>query len=333
MRVVVRLLTLGLVMIAVPALASAQRYDVVIAQGRVIDPESGLDATRWVGIKDGRIAALSTQPLQGAQSIDAHGLVVAPGFIDLHQHGQDDENYRIASLDGVTTALELEVGTNDVERWYRQRATGQRINYGVAIGHIPVRMAVLGDSGSFLPSGPAVKRVATAAEIAEMARRIDLGLRQGAVAVGFGTAYTPAASRWEILDMFRVAGRYGASCHIHIRDGVIGAEEAITAAAISGAPLHIVHINSVSLGDIAPMLQLVTDARAHHLDVTTEAYPYTAGATMIESALFDDWESSRTRTFRRSSGWRPESGSPARRSCSGGRSAAWSSFTAILRRT
>ncbi len=291
MRLLFRWL-LRLVVLVLPGAlpASAQGYDVVIARGRVIDPESGLDAERWVGIRNGRIAALSTQPLRGARTIEAKGLVVAPGFIDLHQHGQDDENYRIAALDGVTTALELEVGAADVERWYRDRAHGQLIKYGVAIGHIPVRMAVLGDSGSFLPSGPAANREATPAEVAEMVRRLEAGLQQGAVAVGFGTAYTPAATRWEILDMFRVAARYGASCHIHIRDGVVGVEEAIAASALTAAPLHIVHINSVSHSDIGRMLQLVVDVRAHGVDVTTEAYPYTAGMTQIESALFDGWE-------------------------------------------
>ncbi len=80
------------------------QYDVVIANGRVIDPESRLDATRFVGIHDGKIQAISATPISGTQTIDAKGLVVAPGFIDLHAHGQNDENYRVFALDGVTTA-------------------------------------------------------------------------------------------------------------------------------------------------------------------------------------------------------------------------------------
>src|SRR5438034_2451367 len=96
-------------------------YDVAITNGRVMDPESGLDAVRNVGISGGKIRAISSAALQGRQTIDAKGLVVAPGFIDLHQHGQDDENYRAKARDGVTTALELEVGVADVDRWYGER--------------------------------------------------------------------------------------------------------------------------------------------------------------------------------------------------------------------
>ena len=211
---------LGAAAAVMPLAGAAQEYDVVIAGGRVIDPESGLDAVRTIGIRGGTIAAVQAGPLLGGRRIDATGLVVAPGFIDLHRHGQDDENYRYAALDGVTSAFELEVGTGDVERWYREREPGRLINYGVAIGHIPVRMVVMGDTGAFLPSGPAANALATDAQVDDMKRRLEAGLRQGAVAVGFGTAYTPAASPWEVLEMFRVAGRVGAPAHIHVRRGL-----------------------------------------------------------------------------------------------------------------
>src|ERR1039458_1975403 len=97
---------------------SAQQYDLVIRNGRVIDPESGLDAVRHLGISAGKIQAVSAAPLEGRATIDATGLVVAPGFIDLHSHGQDTENYRYKAMDGVTTALEMEVGVADVDAWY-----------------------------------------------------------------------------------------------------------------------------------------------------------------------------------------------------------------------
>jgi N-acyl-D-aspartate/D-glutamate deacylase len=190
----------------------------------------------------------------------------------------------------VTTVLELEVGTGDVERWYREREPGQLIHYGVAIGHIPVRMAVMGDTGDFLPSGPAASRAATDDEITEMRRRIEDGLRAGAVAVGFGTAYTPAASQWEVLEMFRAAGAHRASAHIHVRSGIQGIQEAMSNAVITGTPLHIVHINSTGGNNVARMLQMIGEAQARGLDVTTEAYPYNRGSTRIESALYDNWQ-------------------------------------------
>jgi len=285
-----RILVLFLLLSTGSTRAAIQDFDLVVANGRVIDPESGLDAVRSVGVRGGSIAAIEAGPLRGRTVIDATGLVVAPGFIDVHRHGQNDENYRHAALDGVTSSLELEVGTRDIESWYRERAPGRLINYGVSIGHIGVRMAVMGDAGDFLPSGPAASAAATPEQVAEMARRLDEGLRQGALAVGFGTAYTPAASPWEVLEMFRVAGRHGASAHIHVRRGVEGVQEALANAVVTGTPLHVVHINSTGGNDVGRMLVLISEARQRGLDVTTEAYPYNRGSTRIESAVYDNWE-------------------------------------------
>lgn len=279
-----------LLAVAWTGLAAVQDFDLVIVNGRVIDPESGLDAVRSVGIRGGSIVALESGPLRGTMVIDAAGHVVAPGFIDLHRHGQNDENYRYAAMDGVTSALELEVGTADVDAWYREREPGRLVNYGVAIGHIGVRMAVMGDAGDFLPSGPGASAVATDAQVAEMARRIDAGLRRGAVGVGFGTAYTPAASPWEVLEMFRVAGRHRAPAYIHVRRGVEGVQEALANAVATGTPLHIVHINSTGGNNVGRMLALIGDAQSRGIDITTEAYPYNRGSTRIESALYDNWE-------------------------------------------
>ena len=231
--------------------------------------------------------------------IDARGLVVSPGFIDLHQHGQDEENYRFKAMDGVTTALELEVGTGDVDAWYAQREQKTLINYGVSAGHLAARMAALHEPAKFLPTGDAARRAATDAEIEEMKQRLETGLKQGAVAVGFGIQYTPNASRWEILEMFRVAARYGASCHVHMRhagvkepgSSIQALEEVISAAAITGAPLHVVHIHSTGGPATPKLLQMIAEARARKLDVTTECYPYIAGMTDIKSAIFDEgWQ-------------------------------------------
>ena len=279
-----------LVVALTSASASAQDFDLVIENGRVLDPESGLDAVRNVGIRGRTIVAVEAKPLKGKRHVDAKGLVVAPGFIDLHRHGQDAENYRYAALDGVTSVFELEVGTGDIDRWYRERAPGQLINYGVAIGHIPVRIAVMNDAGDFLPSGPAASRAATEAEVADMRRRIEEGLRAGAVAVGFGTAYTPAASQWEILEMFRAAGAAGVPAHVHVRSGIQGIQEVISNAVVTGTPLHIVHVNSTGGNNVGRILQMIGEAQARKIDVTTEAYPYNRGSTRIESALYDNWQ-------------------------------------------
>jgi N-acyl-D-aspartate/D-glutamate deacylase len=269
----------------------AVTYDVVIANGRVMDPESGLDAARHVGIRSGTIEAIAETPLEGARVIDASGHVVAPGFIDLHQHGQHDEAYRLTVRDGVTSAFELEVGTADVDAWYAAREGGQLVHYGVSVGHIPVRMRVLGDPGTgLLPAGIGGSGAATAEHLREMERLLRAGLARGAVAVGFGSAYTPGATMAEIERLFRVAAEGGASVHIHMRGGVPGLHETIEAAASAGAPLHIVHVNSSGGDDLDAFLAAIQTARAAGQDVTTEAYPYGAGMTEIQSALFDDWE-------------------------------------------
>src|SRR5437016_5428743 len=166
--------------------AADDYYDVVVLNGRVMDPESKLDAIRNVGIRGGKVRTITAKPLQGQATIDARGLVVAPGFIDLHVHDMNAEHHRAQAMDGVSTALELEIGTADIDRWYAEREGKTLINYGASVGHVPVRMAVMKDPGSFVPSGEAAHRPATEDEIAEMKRRIELGLQRGALAVGFG---------------------------------------------------------------------------------------------------------------------------------------------------
>jgi dihydroorotase len=124
-----------------------------------------------------------------------------------------------------------------------------------------------------------------------MEKMLRDGLAQGAVAMGFGSAYTPGASMAEIERMFRVAAEGGASAHIHMRGGLKGLQETIAAAARAHVPLHIVHVNSSADSEIDAFLATIKAARDAGQDVTTEAYPYGAGMTEIQSALFDDWES------------------------------------------
>src|ERR1700737_4813863 len=186
--ILVTIFVLGLATAGAPMHAQGN-YDVVITNGRVMDPESGLDAVRNVGILAGKIRAISAGPLAGKTRIDAKNLVVAPGFIDLHQHGQDVENDKVKAADGVTTSLELEVGVADVDSWYDTRAKNAVINFGASIGHIPVRMTVMHDPGGLLPSGDAAHRQATATELDQIQAGLEKGLHRGALAVGMGPAY------------------------------------------------------------------------------------------------------------------------------------------------
>ena len=288
-----RLIVLALLLALRVSTLSAQSrakplYDRVILRGRVMDPASKLDAIRNIGLADGRIAIITTHAIRGRDTIDARGLVVAPGFIDLHAHGQTPETYRFQSLDGVTTSLELELGSSDVDAWYRERREGERINYGVSIGHIKVRMLVMHDSGVVMPVSDGAYRAATPAQIDEIAQRIENGLAQGAVDVGAGFPYTPAATRDELVAVFHVAAKAKTPVHVHIRPGVAGLTEALALARETGAGLHVVHINSAGLAATPVMLDMIRGARAHGQDVTTEAYPYDAGMTEIQSATIQD---------------------------------------------
>jgi len=276
-----------------PALLTAQTYDVVLQGGRVMDPESGLDAVRSVGITGNKIAAISAGQLRGKVEVDARGLVVAPGFIDLHQHSQTPEAYGFKAMDGVTTALELEVGASPVSEWYAARDGKSAINFGASSGHIPARMAVMHDTGGLLPRDAAMNHPATPEEQKAILAAVEKGLDEGGLGMGMGITYTPTATYDEILDLFYLAAKFRRPVFVHMRGGnvIASMQEVITDAAASGAPLHIVHINSAATTKTAEALRLIEGVRARGLDVTTEAYPYTAGMTEIASAIYNGWES------------------------------------------
>ena len=280
-------------------------FALVITGGRVMDPESGLDAVRNVGVQDGRIAAVSESPLEGAETLDAAGLVVAPGFIDLHAHGQDPVSSRYQARDGVTTALELEVGVFPVAPWYTNRDGQALINYGASVSHQAARqratgsaVAVSNDTGTFTlgeTSDETLYRETTDDELAGLASLMRQGLDEGALGFGFGLSYTPGASHRELLELFGVAAAADAPTHVHLRSqgdfrrggALAPLQEVIANAAATGAAVHVVHLNSSAGNMVEEALAMIRGARERGLEITTEAYPYTASASLIESALFD----------------------------------------------
>lgn len=276
----------------------AQEYDTVISRGRVIDPETRLEAVRDVGIRAGKIVAVSETPLHGREMVDARGLVVTAGFIDLHQHGQTSENYALKARDGVTTALELEVGVRSVETWYAERAGKALINFGASAGHIPARMAIFNDSGGLLPKDRAIQPQATSQQLSDILTIIRTGLNQGALGVGMGIAYVPGASREEIFRVFQLAAERKQTVFVHLRSsgpvepgGLDALQEVLSDAAATGAAVHVVHITSTELRDTRVALEMIHSAANHNIKVTTEAYPYTAGMTDISSAIFSEgWQ-------------------------------------------
>ena len=300
------LLLLGLAL-ATPIIA--QPYDLVLAGGRVMDPETGFDAVRHVGIADGTIRAVSETPLEGREVIDAAGLVVAPGFIDLNTYQHGDDLFRLRAADGVTSVLNLESGAVDVPAYYDALAGRALIHYGAAVDHQVLRRVAQGDTTvevargvSDWPGLPTTRafpeldqRALTGAEMDSLVALVEQGLREGAVAVGFGIAYTPGATHSEILRMFELAARYDASSHIHVRNFDATREwdemyEVLAGALRWGGDLHVNHLQSIYGSYTGPALDFIERGRAHGLSITTECYPYTAGSTFIDSGSSDDWE-------------------------------------------
>ena len=298
--------------------ATTQQFDVVFQGARVIDPERRLDEIRNVGIRGDTITALTEDPLAESLAadgvlIDASGLVLAPGFVDLHAHGQGPASREYQARDGVTTALELEWGVADVGAFLDARRGKSLVNFGATVNHGALRGLEI------VPreERPELEAAFTAASSADeplsagrdaagrtyyselpperfpaMLEHLQEGLDEGALGIGLAVQYYPGASRREIVEVFRFAGEKRATIHTHVRSMTIEAMQEVLANAVAtGAPLHIVHVNSMALGEIETVLELIGGARRLGLDVTTEAYPYTAGSTSLQSSIFDEgWQ-------------------------------------------
>ena len=279
-----------------------------------MDPETGLDAIRNVGIRDGRILEISESELSGKERLDVSGLIVAPGFIDLHVHGMTNEAHEYQAHDGVTTALELEGGIPFLREWLASKAGKTIVNYGASVPHGILRALAMEQYGHYFAeaekimaeegiNSPRLMKIQvnlarakyqpmSEPEIDKMRTFFERELAAGALGIGVPVGYYPGATHGEIYRVYEFAAEKRAPVFSHTRGfGMPGIQEAIANATTSGAPLHIVHANSLSLGEIQTTLDMVASAQARGLDVTTEIYPYTAGSTSLNSAIFDDgWQ-------------------------------------------
>jgi N-acyl-D-aspartate/D-glutamate deacylase len=284
--------------------ASADGWDLVLRGGRVIDPESGLDAVRDVAVAADRIAAVGTglTARTGRGDVDVAGQVVTAGFVDLHSHVSDLGGLRLQAMDGVTTALELEAGVTPVAQAYRRAADeGRPINYGFAASWALARMeAVAGlspdaslDALMARISDPAWQGPAEPTQVGALLARLGEDLADGALGIGVLLGYAPAASPTEYLRVAGLAAQAGVPTFTHTRDLIEmvpatladGAEEIVRAAAETGAHMHYCHVNSTSQRHIDRVLGLVARAQAAGSRVTTEAYPYGSGMTGIGAAF------------------------------------------------
>lgn len=290
---------------------SDSTYDLVIRGGRIVDPETGRDEIADVGVTAGRIAAIGaiSDPF-GQSDIDATGKIVCPGFVDIHAHGQSVAADWMQAFDGVTTALELEVGVLPVAAWYdRQRAGSRVLNYGVSAGWIFARKAV---KAGIVPdpalhpmemmgqgadnAGGWSSEVASPAELARIRDLVRDGLREGGIGIGIPHGYAPGAGVKEMTEICGIAAQAGVPTFTHIpfmsNSDPQSSEEAyvrlIGYAAATGAHMHVCHLNSTSLHDIARCRDLLLNAQRMGLPITVEAYPYGTGSTVISATFFAD---------------------------------------------
>ncbi|MDE0884308.1 MAG: amidohydrolase family protein [Myxococcota bacterium] len=291
--------------------------DLVLRGGRVVDPESGLDGVRNVAIDRGRIVAISEQEIPGRRELDVTGLVVAPGFVDLHSHAQTPLGQQFQLLDGVTTALELESGSYPVADLGDYPpidiARQPLINFGASVGHAWLRGQILegpnaptgiddlyarvirGESAASL-DGPAFTQSLSPEQLPMLRTGLHRGLDEGGIGIGFLLDYmSEVVTDAEMRVVFEVAAERQAPIIVHIRRGIAGDPtgliEVIDWAKKTGAPVHICHVQANAMSAIDEFMILIRQARADGVQISTESFPYNAGSTSISAAVFGrNWQ-------------------------------------------
>ncbi len=272
----------------------------ILRGGRVIDPASGTETVADVLVRGDRVASVSPVPIVEPEAtvIDVTGLVVGPGFVDLHCHAQSIAGQRLQAFDGVTTGLELEAGLMPVDRAYAEAAAAGRVlNYGFSASWAQARGQVLAgvvpttsvDGALGLLGNPDWQRSSSPAELATWLDLLAGELAAGALGVGVLLGYAPRSDPGEYLAVARLASAAGAPTFTHVRDlmeidpstPVDGSTEVAIAAAETGATMHHCHVNSTSRRHVDRVLATLEKARTAGSRVTVEAYPYGMGSTSV----------------------------------------------------
>lgn len=305
-RMKVATLVVAAAMVLPCSVFAQEIYDLAILGGRVMDPESDLDGVRNVGVKDGKIVVITRDRIEGKETIDAGGRVVAPGFIDTHVHIVDlPFGQKLMLRDGVTTPLDLEVGAFPVDRFYDGLEGRSQTNYGAAVSTLGVREKVFNpkyESGTGIFTTDIYAKnensfadmkwsatVPTDQQIERILQMVEEGLEQGALGVGVPVGYmTQGVTSTEMTSWQRLAAKYGRATFLHGRfssqqaptTGILGFQELLANVGIYGGGLMLQHMHQQALGETKKALELVDDARKNKLSVIAEIYPYNFGSTI-----------------------------------------------------
>lgn len=264
-------------------LLATPAFDLAIVGGRVIDPQTHLDAVRNIGIVGNHVAVVTTRPITAKQTIAAHGMIVAPGFIDIHSHAELIPTLWLEAFDGVTTALDMEAGRWPVAAAYQaEAARGSPINYGYSVNWRAAREVLMGDRRD---------RLISSREVNTMVANVAEGLNEGGLGIGILVGYSTDSNRSEYLELGKLAAARHVATYTHIRykntfeprSVIEGIEEVIAVAAATGAHMHICHLNSSALRETPRAVAMVRSAERAGLPVSTESYPWGAGMTILQA--------------------------------------------------
>ncbi|HKZ32827.1 MAG TPA: D-aminoacylase [Vicinamibacteria bacterium] len=282
--------------LGIAAGVSAEDYDLLIRNGRVVDGTGAPWRRADVAVRGDTIVAISAR-IDGParRKVDVGNRVVAPGFIDLHSHARPGifafagaPNY---VRQGVTTLVEGPDGSSALPLGPfldKVEALGPGVNFASLVGHGSIREAVLGRAN----------RAPTAAELARMQELVRQAMREGAFGLSTGLFYVPGsfAHTDEVIALARVAGELGGIHTSHMRDEATGVLDSVRETIAIGEeaqlPTQVTHhklIGRAAWGRSAESLTLVREARERGVDVTIDQYPYTASSTTLQAALLPAW--------------------------------------------
>lgn len=271
--------------------ANAQQYDVIIRNGKIVDGSGNPWFYGDVAIDKGKIVAIGKLKGTASRTIDAKGLIVAPGFIDVHTHieGNDIKVPTAANfiLDGVTSVVTGNCGNSntDIASYFRRLdSVKTSINVATLVGHNSVREDIMGES----------RRDPTAEEQKKMEDLVEKAMRDGAVGLSTGLIYVPGtySKTPEVIGLAKAAARHNGVYASHIRDEADNmtdaVEEAINIGRQAGIGVEISHFKTTykpNWGRSASMVALVEKARKEGIDVTVDQYPYIASSTSLNTRL------------------------------------------------